>query len=63
MTFEIIHEKEIKKSKLQECFYFNLIANNGEIIATSEMYETKQGCIKGISAVRKCFFAKVIDKT
>lgn len=63
MTFEIIYAKEVKKSKLQPCFYFNLKANNGEIIATSEMYETKQACKKGIAAVKKCFFAKVIDKT
>jgi uncharacterized protein YegP (UPF0339 family) len=63
MIFEIIHAKEMKKSKLHPCFYFNLKANNGEIVATSEMYESKQGCLKGISAVRRCFFAKVIDKT
>jgi uncharacterized protein YegP (UPF0339 family) len=63
MTFEIIHAKEMKKAVLHPCFYFNLKANNGEIVATSEMYETKQACIKGISAVRRCFFAKVIDRT
>jgi uncharacterized protein YegP (UPF0339 family) len=63
MIFEIIRTKEIKKSKLQEYFYFVLEANNGEIVAASEMYESKQGCLKGITAVRKCFFAKVIDKT
>ena len=63
MKFEILHAKGLKKSKMQPYFYFNLVADNGEIIATSEMYETKQACIKGTSAVRKCFFAKVIDKT
>jgi len=33
-------------------FYFVLIAPNNEIIATSEMYKTKDGCKKGIDAVR-----------
>ena len=63
MRFEILHAKGLKKSKMQPYFYFNLVANNGEIIATSEMHGTKQACIKGITAVRKCIFAKVIDKT
>jgi len=30
---------------------FNLIAVNGEIVATSEHYTTKAKCIKGIHAV------------
>ena len=33
-------------------FYFVLKAANGEIIATSEMYESKQSCLKGIASVR-----------
>lgn len=32
-------------------FYFLVRAANGEIIATSETYTTKQNCIKGINAV------------
>ncbi len=35
-------------------FRFNLVAANGEIIATSEAYESKAGAKKnGIEAVRK----------
>ena len=33
-------------------FYFNLLAANGEIIATSEMYETRAAMNKGIQSVR-----------
>lgn len=62
MRFEIIRAKALKHSKIGEYFYFNLIASNGEIIATSEMYESKQGCKKGIAAVKRCLFAKVVDK-
>lgn len=44
-------------------FYFVLIARNGKVIATSEMYETKQSCKKGIRAVKKSIFANVEDET
>ena len=43
---------EIKKS-VDEQFYFVLIAPNNEIIATSEMYTTKQNCINGIESVKE----------
>ena len=32
---------------------FNLKANNGEIIATSEIYSSKSACLNGIESVRK----------
>ena len=32
---------------------FNLKANNGEIIATSETYSSKDACLNGIESVRK----------
>lgn len=34
-------------------FYFNLKAGNHEIIASSEMYTTKQACMNGIASVQK----------
>lgn len=34
-------------------FRFNLLAGNGEVIATSEAYETKAACMKGIASVQK----------
>ena len=40
--------KEVKTG-----FKFDLKAGNGEIIATSEVYTTEQGCLNGIESVRK----------
>ncbi|MCH3944019.1 MAG: YegP family protein [Atopobiaceae bacterium] len=33
-------------------FHFVLTAGNGEIIATSQVYKTKESCRKGIESVR-----------
>jgi len=55
-------EFEIKIS-VSKNFYFVLKARNGEIIATSEQYKTKQACKKGIRAVKKSMFATVKDRT
>lgn len=53
---------EIKLSASNE-FYFVLKARNGEIVATSEMYKTKESCKKGITSVKRNWFAKVVDLT
>ncbi|ABG59861.1 YegP family protein [Cytophaga hutchinsonii] len=42
---------ESKKSK-NDKFYFNLKATNGQIIGTSEMYETEASCKNGIASVK-----------
>jgi uncharacterized protein YegP (UPF0339 family) len=34
-------------------FHFNLVASNGQVIATSERYETKTSALNGIESVRK----------
>lgn len=44
-------------------FYFVLVARNGEVIATSETYYSKQMCRKGIWAVKKALFAMTYDMT
>jgi len=44
-------------------FRFNLSAPNGEVIATSEAYETKQGCMDGIEAVKNSCNAEIEDLT
>ena len=52
-----------KKSK-NEKFYFNLKATNGQIIGTSEMYESSAGCENGIESVKKnAPDAEVVDLT
>ncbi len=43
---------EIKKSK-NDKFHFNLKAGNGQIILSSEMYESKPACENGIESVKK----------
>lgn len=43
---------EIKLAKNGE-FFFNLKADNGQVILTSEMYTTKASCNNGISSVQK----------
>lgn len=35
-------------------FYFRLKASNGEIIASSEGYVSKQGAKDGVEAVKRC---------
>ncbi|MGE8361822.1 YegP family protein [Pseudomonas sp.] len=42
----------LKKAKDGQ-FHFNLIAGNGEIILTSELYKAKDSALNGIESVRK----------
>jgi uncharacterized protein YegP (UPF0339 family) len=43
-------------------FRFRLKAANGEIIATSEAYTSKDGCVNGIESVKKnAPIAKVVE--
>lgn len=45
-------------------YYFRLKAENGEIIANSEGYASKQGAQNGIAAVRRCApSAQTVDLT
>lgn len=45
-------------------YYFRLKAENGEIIARSEGYTTKQGAQNGIAAVKRCApVAHTVDLT
>ena len=43
---------EIKLSKSGK-YHFNLKAGNGQIILSSEMYESKSACENGIASVKK----------
>ncbi len=43
---------------------FNLVAGNGQVIATSEVYSSEASCIKGIESVKKnAPIANVEDQT
>lgn len=56
---------EIRRGKLPFRKYrFVLIADNGEIVATSETYNTKQGALVGIASVKSLAAdAEVVDRT
>ena len=43
---------EIKKST-NDKYHFNLKAGNGQIILSSEMYESKSACQNGIESIKK----------
>jgi uncharacterized protein len=45
-------------------FHFNLVAPNGQVIATSEAYESKAAALNGIESVQKnAPVAQVDDQT
>lgn len=41
-----------KKTSSNNKFYFNLKASNGQVIGTSEMYESDQARVNGIASVK-----------
>ncbi|MBK6868341.1 MAG: YegP family protein [Burkholderiales bacterium] len=43
---------ELKKSKNAK-FFFTLLAGNGQVILSSEMYEAKASAVNGIESVKK----------
>jgi len=44
-------------------YRFNLVAGNGQVIATSENYASKDSCMTGIESVRKNAGSHVEDQT
>ncbi len=53
---------EIKRAKDGQ-YYFNLLAGNGEIILTSEMYKAKASAKNGIESVKKnCILEERYEK-
>ena len=62
-----INDRKVLNPKYQiykdaaEEFRFRLKASNGEIIAQSEGYETKDACTKGIAVVKRSYNAKIDD--
>ena len=43
---------ELKRSK-NDKYFFNLLASNGQVILSSEMYEAKASAVNGIESVKK----------
>jgi uncharacterized protein len=45
-------------------YYWRFKAINGEVVAISEVYETKDGCVTGINSIMSnAVFAAVRDQT
>ncbi len=42
-------------------FHFNLLASNGRVIATSELYNTKAAAMNGIESIRKNAAGAALD--
>ena len=59
----LLHPKYVVFTDVASKFRFNLSASNGEVIAASEAYETKQNCMNGIEAVQKSCDAEIEDLT
>jgi uncharacterized protein YegP (UPF0339 family) len=51
---------EVYQDKAKK-FRFRLKAANGQVIATSEAYETKASCVNGIESVKTNAGAQVVD--
>ena len=62
-TEKLAHPKYVVFIDAASKFRFNLSAPNGEIIAVSEGYETKQNCMNGIEAVKNSCSAEIEDLT
>jgi uncharacterized protein len=45
-------------------FHFNLVATNGQVVASSESYESKAGALNGIESIkRNAPSAEIDDQT
>lgn len=51
--FRLYESPERPWRKSYENFYWTLVARNGQVLATSEMYKTKRSAINGISSASK----------
>jgi uncharacterized protein YegP (UPF0339 family) len=50
---EAVAGKFVLKKGSSGKYHFNLVAANGQVIATSEAYERKQSALSGIESVKK----------
>lgn len=53
---------EVKKSKNDQ-FYFNIVANNNEIVATSEMYTRKENALHAVNLIANELYSGIIGYT
>jgi uncharacterized protein YegP (UPF0339 family) len=61
---ETMSGKFVLKKGSSGKYHFNLVAANGQVIATSEAYERKQSALSGIESVKKnAHDAEIDDQT
>ena len=61
MEVPAVAAKFVLKKSSNGKFHFNLHATNGQVIATSEMYESKAAAVNGIDSVKKNAPAADVD--
>lgn len=44
---------EVRRNRVTRRWRFNLIAENGKVISSSQRYRSKEGALNGIASVRK----------
>jgi uncharacterized protein len=49
----MVHPEFQVTSGKDDKFYFNLTAGNGQVILSSQGYKGKEGCLNGITSVKK----------
>lgn len=52
-----------KKTSSNSKLYFNLKATNGQVIGTSQMYESESGLVKGITSVKNNAPEAIVEDT
>lgn len=55
-------EFEVSQSR-NDNFYFVLQADNGKVVATSELHPRKQSCLEGIEVVKRIAATATVDDT
>lgn len=53
--------KYVLKKSTNGKYHFNLHASNGQVIASSELYETKAAAMNGIASVQKNAATQTVD--
>ena len=50
-----------RSNNYRQPYYWRMVARNGEVLATSETYTTKQGCQNAIAVVKREAGGGIVD--
>ena len=59
----VINDRYRREDSVDDKYYFNLVAGNGEIIGTSEMYNTKASRDQGVGVVKEIAAGAPVEDT